>query len=110
MNEEEKEPRKSRSNRPHKTPAQKPVSANRFTTEAGNFVNRRQRKRDDRAAVGTDRQMRESLLLLVSRQSVFDKSVELVRVWMVPGLKEFAHDWSDAGVGAEAVLLENDAV
>jgi hypothetical protein len=54
--------------------------------------------------------MRKGLLLLVSRQSVFDEGVELVRVWMVPGLKEFAHDWSDTGVGAEAVLSENDAV
>jgi hypothetical protein len=29
--------------------------------------------------------------LLVRRQSAFDEGIQLVRVWMMPGLKKFAH-------------------
>jgi hypothetical protein len=35
--------------------------------------------------------MRERLLLLMRGQRVLDKSVELVRIWMMPGLEEIAH-------------------
>jgi hypothetical protein len=51
--------------------------------------------------------MGERLLVLMKRQSVFDEGVELVRVWMMPGLKEVAHSGSDVVVVAEAVLSEN---
>ncbi len=35
--------------------------------------------------------MCQRLLALVRRQSVFDEGAQLVRVWMLPGLYEFAH-------------------
>jgi len=74
------------------------------------FTNRREREPDNGAAVRADGKVREGLLLLVRRQAVLGKRGELVRVGMVSGLEEFAHNESDAAVGAEAVLSENDAV
>ena len=55
------------------------------------LVDRRQRKRDDSAAVCADRKMFKRQLLLVRRQSVFDEGTELVSVRMLPGLEELAH-------------------
>jgi hypothetical protein len=76
---------------PREVPASEPGSVSRFELCSWEFFDRRQRKRDDVPAVGTDGEVGEHLLLFVRRQSVFDEGVELVRVWMVPGLKEFAH-------------------
>jgi hypothetical protein len=109
MNDEESQPGKGRSRRPHKIPAEKPGPAGRLRLQSWRFVNRRQGKRDNRTAIGTDSEMGESLLLFVWRQRVFDEGIELVRVWMLPGLEEFAHSFSDAAVGGGAVLSENDA-
>jgi hypothetical protein len=55
------------------------------------FLNWRKRECDDLPAIAADGEVGESLLELVRRQRVFDEGVELVRVWMVPGLEEFAH-------------------
>jgi hypothetical protein len=54
--------------------------------------------------------MRQRLLSFVVRQRVFDEGVELVRVWMVPGLEEIAHIGSDALVVSGAVSLENELI
>ena len=54
--------------------------------------------------------MGERLLVLMKRQSMFNEGVELVRVWMMPGLEEIAHSESDAVVVIETVLSENDEV
>ena len=54
--------------------------------------------------------MSQHLLVLVPRQSVFDEGVELVSVWMMPGLEEVAHVGSDAAVVVEIVLSENEEV
>ena len=70
----------------------------------------RHRERDDAAAVRTGSKVGERLLVLVGRQNVLDEGAELVRVWMMPGLEEVAHSGSDAVVGAEAVLSENDEI
>jgi len=55
------------------------------------IVNWRKRECDNLPAVRADGEVGESLLEFVRRQRVFDEGVELVRVWMVPGLEEFAH-------------------
>jgi hypothetical protein len=55
------------------------------------IVNWRKRERDNLPAIRADGEVSEGLLEFVSRQGVFDEGVELVRVWMVPGLEEFAH-------------------
>jgi hypothetical protein len=75
----------------------------------GQFLYRRQRKRDDGAAVPADGKVRERLLLQMRRQSMFDECVELVRVWMLPGLEEFAHSESDASLGTLSFLSKNEA-
>ena len=41
---------------------------------------------------------------------MFDEGVELVSVWMMPGLEEVAHVGSEAALLVEIVLLENDEV
>jgi hypothetical protein len=41
---------------------------------------------------------------------MFDEGVELVRVWMMPGLEKVVHSGSDAVAVVEAVLSENDGV
>ena len=74
------------------------------------FVQRRQRERDDGAAVGADGEMGQRLLALVSWQSVLDEGAELVRVWMLPGLDVFAHGRSNSAVVAALVLSKNDLV
>ena len=53
---------------------------------------RRQRERDNGATCGTAGEVGERPLALMRRQRVLNKGVELVRVWMEPGLMEFAHD------------------
>jgi hypothetical protein len=55
------------------------------------FFNWGKRKRDNLPAIGANGEVGEGLLELVGRQCVFDEGVELVRVWMMPGLEEFAH-------------------
>ncbi len=54
--------------------------------------------------------MRECLLLFMRGQGVFDEGVELVRVWMLPGLEKFAHSCLDAAAGFAAVCSENEVV
>src|ERR1700733_7237454 len=73
----------------------------------GQFLDRRQRERDDAAAVRANSKMSERLFLLVRRECVLDEGAELVRVWMLAGLEEFAHILSDAAVVGEAALSEN---
>jgi hypothetical protein len=55
------------------------------------IVNWRKRECDNLPAIGADGEVGKGLLEFVRRQSVFDEGVELIRVWMVPGLEEFAH-------------------
>jgi hypothetical protein len=50
------------------------------------FCERRERDRDDGAAVGAVGKVGQRLLALVRRQSLFDEGGELVRVWMLSGL------------------------
>ena len=50
-------------------------------------------------------EMRECLLLLMRGQRVLDKGVELVRVWMLPGLEKFAHSCLDAAAAIRCRLL-----
>jgi hypothetical protein len=52
----------------------------------------RHRERDNGATCGTAGEVGERPLALMRPQCVLNKGVELVRVWMVPGLMEFAHD------------------
>jgi hypothetical protein len=65
VKDEEGKPRKSCGRGPHKVPAEKPRLGGRLRLQLRGFVNRRQRKRDDRTAVRTDGEMGECLLLLV---------------------------------------------
>src|SRR6202051_1035046 len=71
------------------------------------FLDRRQREREHAAAVRANSQMSERLFLLVRRECVFNEGAELIRVWMLAGLEEFAHILSDAVIRWEAVLSEN---
>src|SRR5271156_5465807 len=54
--------------------------------------------------------MRKGLLLLMLRQGVFDEGVELVRVWMLPGLEKFAHSCLDSAAAFAVVCSENEVV
>jgi hypothetical protein len=92
---------------PRESPARKPGLVYNIMLYAQRLLHRRHGERHDGAAVRTDREMGECLLVLMKRQSMFDEGVELVRVWMMPGLKEVAHSGSDVVVVAEAVLSEN---
>jgi hypothetical protein len=55
------------------------------------IINWRKRECDNLPAIPADGEVGEGVLEFVWRQGVFDEGVELVRVWMVPGLEEFAH-------------------
>src|SRR5580704_1226258 len=98
---------KSGARGPHHHPAGQPGPADGFRTRPWQFVGRRQRRRDDAAAMRTNGEMGKRLLLLMHRQRVFDERAELIRVWMLPGLEKVAHIFSDAPIGFEAVLSEN---
>ena len=95
--------------RQDKVPTTEPRLANELKWRFGQFLDRRQRKRDDGTAVRANGKVRERLLLQMRRQSVFDEGAELIRVWMLPGLEEFAHSESDASVGALSFLSKNEA-
>ncbi|HWW23085.1 MAG TPA: hypothetical protein VNY78_04230 [Edaphobacter sp.] len=92
---------------PRESPAGKPGLAYNIMLCAQRFLHWRYGERYDGAAVRTDGKMGKRLLVLMKRQSMFNEGVELVRVWMMPGLKEVAHSGSDVVVMAEAVLSEN---
>jgi hypothetical protein len=57
----------------------------------GGRLDRRQRERDDGAAGGAGGQVGERVFALVRWQRMLDEGVELVGVWMVPGLVVLAH-------------------
>jgi hypothetical protein len=65
--------------------------AKRLRLRLGRLFDRRERECDDGATAGTDSKMGERLLSFVRRKRVLDKCVELICVWMEPGLEEFAH-------------------
>jgi hypothetical protein len=73
---------------PGEVPGEEPWFVNRLRQE---FFNWGKRKCDNLPAMGANGEVSEGLLALESRQCVFDEGVELVRVWMMPGLEEFAH-------------------
>jgi hypothetical protein len=100
---------KRRNPRPCGMPAGKPAMANSGMQD-WRLIGRRKRKRNDLAASRTIRKMRERLLLLMRGQCVLDQGVELVRVWMLPGLKNFAHSCPDGAAAFEAVCSENEVV
>src|SRR5580700_2594619 len=54
--------------------------------------------------------MGERLFLLMRRQNVFNEGAELIRVWMLPGLEEFAHILSDAAPVMDAAIPENGGI
>src|ERR1700722_19290553 len=94
--------------RPCEMPAGEPTMAN------SGFQNQRRigrwkRKRNNLPAGRTIGKMRECRLLLMRGQSVLDKGVELVRVWMLPGLKSFAHSCPE-GIAAFATVCSENAV
>ena len=93
MNHEEGDRGESskRSRGPRKIPARKPGPPRRLGPWRWRLIHRRERQCDDRAAIAAHSEVSERLLPLVRRQSLFDKRAELVRVWMLPGLYEFAH-------------------
>ncbi len=74
------------------------------------LIGRRKRKRNDLPAGWTIGKMRERLLLLMRGQSVLGERVELVRVWMLPGLKNFAHSCPDGAAAFTAVCSENEEI
>jgi hypothetical protein len=84
--------------------------ANSLGLQDRRLVAGRKRKGNDLAAVRANSEMRESLLLLVRGQGVLDEGVELVRVWMLPGLEKFAHSCLDAAAAFAAVCSENELV
>jgi hypothetical protein len=56
------------------------------------FVNWRERKGDNLSAIGELwRCVRGSARVREQAVCVFDEGVELVCVWMMPGMEEFAH-------------------
>jgi hypothetical protein len=73
---------------PGHVPAEEPGLRGRL---GQGFINWRKRKRDDLPAIGADGEVGEGLLALVRGQGALDEGAELVRVWMMPGLEEFAH-------------------
>jgi hypothetical protein len=79
---------------PRKIPAREPRPPRRLGPWSRRFIHWRERQRDDRAAIAAHSEVSECLLPLMRRQSLFDKRAELVRVWMLPGLYEFAHSRS----------------
>jgi hypothetical protein len=70
---------------------EEPVFARSFGLRGGGLGRRWKRESNDLTAGRAEGEMRESLLLLMRGQRVLDKSVELVRIWMMPGLEEIAH-------------------
>ena len=74
------------------------------------LVHWRKRERNNLPAGRANGQMRERLLLLMRGQSVLDEGVELVRVWMLPGLEKFAHGCLDAPAASAVVCSENEVV
>lgn len=91
-------------------PPGEPAMANSFGAPGWRLVGGRKRKRNDLPAVRANGEMRECLLLLMRGQGVFDEGAELVRVWMLPGLKNFAHGCPDAAAAFVAVCSENEVV
>ena len=81
--------------------------ANGFWLPGWELLAGRKRERNNLPAVGADSEMGQCLLLLMRGQSVLNEGVELVRVWMLPGLDEFAHGCPDAGLKSDAVCSEN---
>jgi hypothetical protein len=84
--------------------------ANSFGLQDGRLVDGRKREGNDLPAVRAKGEMRERLLLLVRGQGVLDEGIKLVRVWMLPGLKNFAHSCPDAAAVFVAVCSENEVV
>jgi hypothetical protein len=77
---------------PGEVPSVEPWPAHGLGVRVRGLGGRRQRERDNGATCGTAGEVGERPLALMRRQRVLNKGVELVRVWMVPGLMEFAHD------------------
>jgi hypothetical protein len=96
--------------RPCRVPAGEPSLANRFGLPGWELIAGRKRERNDLPAGRADSEMSHCLLLLVEGQSVFHEGVELVRVWMLPGLDEFAHSCPDAALESHAFCSENELV
>ena len=82
---------------------------NRFGLQSRRLAGGRKRKGNDLPAGRANGQMRERLLLLMLGQRVLDEGVELVRVWMLPGLEKFAHSCLDAAAALAAVCSENES-
>ena len=82
--------------------------ADRFGLQNWRLVGGRKREGNNLPAVRAKGEMRECLLLLMRGQGVFDEGAELVRVWMLPGLKNFAHSCPDAAAAFAAVCSENE--
>ena len=74
------------------------------------LIGRRKRERNHLPARRANGKMRQCLLLLMRRQRVLNKSVELVRVWMLPGLENFAHSCPDGAAAFATVCSENEVV
>ena len=97
--------RKRGNSRPCGMPAGEPATA-----IDGMQDGRRKRERNDLPAGRASGKMRECLLLLMRGQGVLDEGVELVRVWMLPGLKNFAHSCPDGAAASAAICFENELV
>ena len=91
-----------------------PTEEPRFAHNTGlglrRVVYRRHRERHNAAAIGTDREMSECLLVLVHGQSVLSEGAQLIRIGMLSGLEKVAHVRSDALVGLDSGLSENEEI
>jgi hypothetical protein len=76
---------------PCEVPSVEPRPANGLGVRVRGLGGGRQRERDNGATCGTAGEVGERPLALMRRQRVLNEGVELVRIWMVPGLVEFAH-------------------
>jgi hypothetical protein len=93
------------SSRQREVPPGEPRPARDNSSRKGGFFYKlRLSKVGDCAAVGANCQMSEHLLLLMRRQSMLDKGVELVCVGMLAGLEDLGH-WLSGTTGL--VLSEN---
>jgi hypothetical protein len=77
---------------PSEVPSKEPWPANGLGVRMRGLGDGRQRERDNGATYRTAGEVGERPLALMRRQRVLNKGVELVRVWMEPGLMKFAHD------------------
>jgi hypothetical protein len=84
--------------RPGQGPTRPPEPALGDAKRFRAFFFGRLRERDHGAALRADGQMTKHLFSLMRGQSLLDEGADLVRVWMLPELKRFAHREPDAGI------------